>query len=403
MIFKLAWRNLWRNKRRTLITIASIFFAVLLACIMRSFQEGVYEKMIGNVVSFYTGYIQVHKDGYWDEQIIDNSFEDESTLATKLAQTPGVEAVVPRLESFALASSGEETKGCMVVGIDPEKEDQLTFLRNKLVAGKYLQSGQTGVLVADSLSKKLNLEVGDSIVLLGQGYHGASASGLYPVVGTVRFGSPELNERLIYLPIEDAQEMYGAEGRVTAWAFAVANPQDVPELVEGIKSELDNSFEVLDWKQMMPDLVQMIEIDRGGGILMMTVLYVIIAFGIFGTVLMMTAERKYEFGVLLAIGMKRAKLIWVLIVETIFMGLIGSFAGMMAALPVVLYYQKNPIRAESMAEAYAQFGFEPVFPMAFDLGTFLTQALIVILFIVLISIYPVFKILKTDPVKAMRV
>ncbi len=128
---KLAWRNLWRNRRRTLITLASVFMAVVLAIAIRSFQKGVYGNMIGNAVRFSTGYIQVHAKGYWDDQSINNSFEPGASLQQALKKAPNISLAVPKLESYALASSGPHTKGVEVIGIDPEKENQMNNVAAK--------------------------------------------------------------------------------------------------------------------------------------------------------------------------------------------------------------------------------------------------------------------------------
>ncbi|MBS1653524.1 MAG: ABC transporter permease, partial [Bacteroidetes bacterium] len=166
----LAWRNLWRNRRRTMITLASVFMAVVLAIAIRSLQKGVYASMIGNAVRFSTGYIQVHAKGYWDDQNINNSFEYDSSLTSVFHKDKNISLYVPRLESFALASSGPHTKGVAVTGIDPVKEDKMNGLAGKIKEGKYFSAtGQQGILIGDGLAKYLQLQLGDTIVLLGQG------------------------------------------------------------------------------------------------------------------------------------------------------------------------------------------------------------------------------------------
>jgi len=424
MIFKLAWRNLWRNKRRTLITAASIFFAVLLAVIMRSFQEGSYNKMIENIVSFYTGYVQIHKEGYWDDQNLDNSFNHAPTLkATTLSHT-SVKGVVPRLESFALAASQDVTEGCLVVGIEPTSEDMLTALSKKVYTKKvetfdpkavdsirieyqydpayYLASGEQAALVAGGLAEKLKLDIGDTIILIGQGYHGVSAAGKYPIKALVKFGSPDLNKRLVYLPLKAAQQLYGAEERLTSFALLIDEPQRATKLVQNLRQDIDESYEIMDWKEMMPELVQTIEGDRAGGIIMMLILYLIIGFGIFGTVLMMVAERRFEFGVLIAIGMKRMKLAAVVIIETILISILGILAGSIASLPIVMYFHINPLYMESMASMYEEFGMEPVLPTAIQFSIYMNQALFVLLISLFVCIYPLWKINRTEAVEAMR-
>ena len=134
--YQLAWKNLWRNRRRTLITATSVFFAVFFALVMRAFQLGTYEKLYKDVIESYTGYLQLQEAGYFDEPGLDNSFEVDPELLMELEKDPNVTAVVPRLESFALAAVESRTQGVMVLGMDPEGEDKALNIRNRMVRYK---------------------------------------------------------------------------------------------------------------------------------------------------------------------------------------------------------------------------------------------------------------------------
>jgi len=404
MLIKLAWRNLWRNRRRTLITMASVFFAVMLAIIMNSLQTGAYDNMINNIVSFYSGYIQVHQQEYWEEQTLENSFETSDELTQTIAEHPDVTFVVPRLESFALASSTNLTRGCMVVGIDPETENQLTNLEEKVYEGSYLQKDQIAALMAEELADKLDLGVGDTLIVLGQGYHGVSAAGKYPIQGLVSFGSPELNERLVYLPLEEARYLYGAYSRLTSLALDIDQPGLTAKVVRDLQQQLDTSqYEVLGWREMMPDLVQMMKMDKAGNVITIAILYMIIAFGIFGTVLMMIAERRHEFGIMISIGMKKARLAGMVAWELLFISMLGVLGGMAFSLPIVLYFNLNPINlGEEAQKAYESFGVEALLPASLDPAIFITEGITVLIVTLLIIIYPVWKINNLDPLEAMR-
>ena len=168
-IWKIAWRNLWRNKRRTFITLASVLMAVILAIGIRSVQKGVYANMIGNAVRFSTGYLQVHSKGYWEDQSINNAFHPDANLENLLSNNPNVSLTVPRLESFALASSGLHTKGVQVMGIDPAKENKMNGLADKITQGSYLQMNDHGILIGDGLAKYLKLQLNDTLVLFRPG------------------------------------------------------------------------------------------------------------------------------------------------------------------------------------------------------------------------------------------
>ena len=182
MLLKLAWLNIWRNKHRTIITTTSIFFAVLLAILVRSLTDGIYENMIRNVVSYSSGYVQIHQKGYWDEQSIDNTFEEDEQLYQELLKNTNVTHLMPRLQTFALASYADKTKGVLILGIDPAKEKAVNKLHEKITAGEYIETiDDNAVVLGDGLASQLRLKVNDTLVLLGQGYHASSAAGKFIV------------------------------------------------------------------------------------------------------------------------------------------------------------------------------------------------------------------------------
>ncbi len=404
MLFKMAWRNIWRNKRRTLITAASILFAVLFATFMESWQKGAWNNMISNVVNFYFGYVQVHEDGYWDEQSIDKAFIFTDSMRQLEKRVPEIRNMLPRLESFALASTGKNTMGAMVVGIDPEAENSMTKLSERLVHGQYLEASDQAALIAEGIAENLGITVGDTLVLVSQGFHGVNSAGKYPVKGIVSFPSPELNKQMIYLPMPEAQWFYGAEGRVTSLAFKLNDQDDIRPAVRAIKAKLStDEYEVMDWKEMMPDLLQAKALDSAGNVIVYIILYLIIAFGIFGTILMMTKEREYEFGILVSIGMHRMQLAITVWLEIVMLGIVGALAGIIVSIPLVYYFKVNPIRfSGEYAAAMEKFGFEPVFPTEFQAVIFITQGLIVLILTGILALYPIFKIRKMEPVDAMR-
>jgi putative ABC transport system permease protein len=403
MLLKLAWRNIWRNKRRTFITAGSIVFAVLLAILLNSVKEGVLYKLQENVVSFYTGAIQVHQKGYWDEQSLDNSMARNDSLISELIKHPDIKNVIGRLESFALAASEKHTKGCLVVGIEPENEPTVTALDKKVVGGSYITADDNGLLIAEDLARYLKLGVGDTLVLIGQGYHGTSAAGKFYVKGILHFASPELNKSMVYLPIKLAQQLFDAQGRLTALVLDIDNVNDADRLEKELAALVTANYEVMGWKTLMPELNQVLEGERAENVIFLFVLYMLIAFGIFGTVLMMTIERQYEFGVLIAIGMRKLKLSRVVIIENIIISFLGAVAGTLLSIPVVGYFYAFPIRLSGeLEEAYKNFGFEPIFYFSIEPKIFYSQTVVVLCIALVLSIYPLLKITRLEPVSAMR-
>lgn len=466
--YRIAWRNLWRNRRRTLITIASVLFAVFFALVMRSLQLGTYGHMFRNVIESYTGYIQVQHQDFWDNKTIDNVFQYNSSLEQKLLSDPNTESVIPRFESFALVSSGTLTKGVLVLGIDPEKENQLSDVRSRLVqfrlnaeniksmknagmpekywpgldesAGKsyhgasgmmldlgisdndsaeimpiirkyayfsngYLKKGDQAVLLGDRLAAFLNARVGDTVVLIGQGYQGTTAAGKYRVNGIIRMPAPDFDNKIVYLPVDVCQELYNAPGMLTSVALDIRDKseKEIERMISSFEAELEPPLRIIGWREMNELMVNQLEADSKSGIVMIGILYLVIAFGIFGTVLMMTAERRREFGVLVAIGMQKTKLATVFTLEMLFIGLIGVVAGAIAALPVVYYGHYNPIRfSGEMAKMYEDYGMEPVMPMLLPDWYFFWQAVVVTIIVIIALVYPLRKIMKMEVVNSLK-
>lgn len=403
MILKLIWRNLWRNSRRTLITMASIAFAVLFAIIMKSFQNGVFNNLIKNVVGYYSGYVQIHQKGYWDEQVLDNCFALDNSLIEKLQQNPQINVIVPRLETFVLISKGNSTKGCMLVGTDAVKENELTQLKNKIIKGTYFQNKEEVVILAEGLAKRINATVNDTIVLFGQGYHGVMAAGKFKIKGIVHLASPAMNDAFVYLPLSATQYYLSAENRLTSLSLGIDGPEKMNTIVQNLQPSIGKNYEVMPWQEMMPEIANHIKADGFSFYIFSGILYLIIGFGLFGTILMMTVERMYEFGMLIAIGMKKSKLKMILLGETFLITLLGVVLGMLLSMPSVIYLQEKPIRfSGEIAKAYEQFGFEALFPAEFDLRIFFTQSLIVLFMAILIGLYPLWFVSGLNPVNAMK-
>lgn len=401
---KLAWRNIWRNKRRTLITVASVFFAMFFALIMRSLQIGSYSQMTRGIVGAFTGYLQIHKNGYWDDKTLDYSFKNNEQLVRDLEKVENITTVVPRFESFALASAGEQTKGIMVVGIDPEKERGLTHPERNIISGEYLNGESSGVMVSKRLAEFLNLSLADTVTLLSQGFHGATAAGIFPVIAIVKLPNPEMDRRLLYMNLNTAQEFYGAYSMLTTLIINVNDPQILQDTKQKITALANHEeYEVMDWKELNPELVQQIQSDQYGGFIMLGVLYLIVGFGVLGTLIMMTTERKREFAVMVSVGMQKTKLGSILIFEMLLMGLLGIAAAILGSLPVIWLLIEYPIRfTGELAEIFEMYGFEPIMPASLESGFMIGQSLVVIVIFLLAIIYPAITVFRINEIKALR-
>ena len=401
MLLKLAWRNLWRSRKRTLITVSSVFFAVLLAVMAESVNRGSHEAMIRNSVSYFTGFLQLQDSAYFEEPSLDYCFAWDEAEAQRMT-LPGVQVLIPRLQGFVLAAGGDRTRAALVLGIEPEKEQLLNGLKDQLITGSF-ESG--GLVLGDRLAERLQLGIGDSLVLLGQGYQGQQAAGIYRISGLVKPTSPDLRKQIAYLPLADAQQLFGAYDMVSSVLVMPHQPNKTDQLQQQMADLLpkDGFVVVRNWQELLPELLAAIEFDNASNRIILFILYLVIGFGIFGTVLTMTLERRKEFGVLISVGMRRGRLGLLTLYESLLMGCIGILAGLTASAPLVAWFYYHPIpMGEELQEISEEFGIEPLIYFSADPSIFSSQALVVLGMCLLVALYPGYYISKLNVLKASR-
>ncbi len=383
---------------------SSIMFAVVFALFLESLERGAHDVMIDNMTRFHTGYIQVQDYRFEDEPSLDNSFYYDDSLSDRVTGAESIDYTIPRIETFMLAAGAEVTRGAFVLGIDVDREDRLNNLSERLTDGRFFEPGDGTAVVAEGLAGRLNLAVGDSLVLLGQGRFGMTASGLYEISGLLRHPTREMNNQLVYLSLPDAQWLLSADDHITALLVTPTRTRDVESVAGQLRSELqDEELAVFTWREMIPELVEALEFDRAQSRLMMGILYVVIGFGIFGTILTMTLERMREFGILLSVGMQRVKLAAVVFIETFFITILGVLAGFVLGIFPILYFHFNPIElGGDMEEVVAEWGIEPIIPTAIAPDIFLWQRLMVFILTTIICFYPTIKILTLKILEASR-
>tara|TARA_B100000809_G_scaffold266252_1_gene328070 strand:- start:1838 stop:3061 length:1224 start_codon:yes stop_codon:yes gene_type:complete len=406
MIIKIAWRNIFRNKKRTLITIGSIFTALFLIILMRGMQFGFYENLIKTVVESYSGYIEIHNKDYWENQSLNNSMIVDKQLLNEINEIKGVENVLERIKAFSLASSNDKIKGILINGVNIQDEKLIVDWNKRMVSGTLNFNGSNQVVIGKGISKYFNLNLKDTLVLFGQGYQGMMAAGKYEIIGIVDLKNPKLNDLGVFMDIDVTRRYISSDRIVTHLVIDKEENYDAEKLASKIRKNLSNDFEVLSWKKTLPDLDQTITADSAGGLIMVYILYIVVCFGMFGTVIMMTEERRYEFGVLISLGMSRLKLSSVVLFEILILSLLGVLLAIIFTRPILLYFNNNPIDmsklADGMSDALAKFGFDPVFPFSISWDIPLTHGLFIFIVSILMSLYPIIKIYKLNSVKSMK-
>ena len=404
MNIQIAWRNIWRNRKRTYITISSVLLAVVLAVFTRSFQEGTYAKMIENAVGQFTGYVQVHQKDYWEDKTLDNGMIANDSLMNSILLVPGVDGLNQRLESFSLAAFGNNTKGTLIMGIQPEEEDKMLGLKSKIIKGSYFSKDDKSILIGSKLAEYLKITINDTLVLIGQGHWGQSAIGAFPIKGIIKMPSPIIDRQIIFMPLALSQEYFSFENGLTSIIVKISDDSETKIITDAINSKLDaNVYHAMAWQEMSPEILQQIQSDKVSGIFMIGVLYMIIAFGVFGTVLMMAEERKKEFAVMIAIGVQKTKLVMQTFYETLFMNSLGIIIGVMITVPLVYYYHIHPIEMTGeAAQSIEKFGIEPILPTILSFSIFLNQIVVILVITALASIYSFISIMKMNVIKSIR-
>ena len=406
MILKIAWRNIYRNKKRSLITITSIFAALFLILLMRALQIGFYDKLIETVVESYAGYVEVHADGFWDNQNLDNSMEVDQSLINDIKSVEGVDNIVQRLQTFSLISMGNKTKGGVINGINISDEQKITDWNKKMISGTF-KIGKNEIIIGKGIAEYFDIRENDTLILYGQGYRGMMAAGKYPVKGVIDLKNPNLNKLGVFMTIESARNYVSSNEISTHIIVDKKQYYDEEKIANDLNQVLSKDYEIMTWKETLPEIEQTITADNAGGVIMAFILYIIVVFGMFGTVLMMTEERKYEFGVLISIGMSRIRLFGIILIETIILSMIGVFIAIIITYPITYYYNLNPIdmatlMGEGANDMIEEMGFSPLMPMSIRWDIPLSHALVIFIFSLIISIYPAIKISKLNPVKSMK-
>jgi ABC-type lipoprotein release transport system permease subunit len=387
-MFKLAYRNLWRNKRRTVITAASVFFALFFSIIMNAYMDGMWGQMIANTLRTQSGHIEIHAAGYWDDKTVDNFMAMDHAAIDRLRAMPNIDNVSPRIETFALASFGNVSKGVAIMAVSPEQENAKSKLAGHVVEGKYLDEADGGVLIGEGLAKYMKVSVGDTLAFIGQGHFGASAAGLFPVRGILKLAITEMSNSLAYMTLPAAQSFIDMADGYSGILITLKDADELDAGISEIKAKLGDGYEVLSWHFTMQRLLQTAESDKAFGKMVLFILYLIVGFGILGTVIMLANERQREFKMLISLGMQRRRLTTTVCMELLVMSLIGVAAGIAAALPVALWFHSHPIQITGeMAKTFNDMGMEAVIPVSADPQIFINQTAIVLLLTGIAAVY----------------
>lgn len=405
LVFRLAWRNLWRQPRRTWLTTGAIVFSNAILVFMISLQFGMYGLMIDNTLQALTGHMQVQAPGYLEDKKIRQSIADIVPLADRLRERLGTESIAARATAFALASSEDRSYGIAVLGVEPGAERKVSTLPGLVTEGRYLDdAGAAEVVIGAALARNLRVGVGDELTLLGSGRDGSFAAAVVDVVGVVDSGLAELDRRIAEIPLPYFQDVFSMDGSGHLIVINAPGIDQVPELEARVRAALpaDQDLVVRDWDALQPGLKQAIAADMSSAFFMYGVLVILVAFSVLNTQLMSVLERTREFGIVMALGLKPGRLGRLVLLETALLGLLGLLLGALVGAAVTGWLSVHGFSYPGMQEMAEKFNLPArIYPQV-TMFSLWVGPLVVFAFTILSALYPALRLRRLHPVEAMR-
>ncbi len=405
LVLRLAWRNLWRQPRRTWLTTGAMVFSNVLLVFMISLQFGMYRLMIENSLKAFTGHMQVQAQGYIDDQKIRQVIPDVVALAENLRQALGSDEVAARATAFALASSEDRSYGIAVFGVEPRFEPNVSNIPGLVSEGRYLQNnGAAELVIGRVLARNLKVGVGDELTLIGSGRDGSFAAVVTDVVGIFDSGVAELDRTIAQMPLGPFQDVFYMQGAGHQVVVNAPRLSQVAELEQRVAALLpqDQDLVVHDWDALVPGLKQAIQADISSAVFMYAVLVILVAFSVLNTQLMSVLERTHEFGIVLALGLKPGRLGRLVLLETALMGGMGLLIGALLGGALTAWLGTRGFTMPGMEEMGARFNLPSRLHPQVTFASLLSGPAVVFLFSLLASVYPALRLRRLQPVEAMR-
>lgn len=401
MLVKLAWRNVWRNKLRTSIMLGAMIFGVAGVMLMMGFMNGIIDNLVKNTIQWQTSHIQIHQKNYALNPDINLVIDDEAEITKLLEKAPQVKAWTSRTLVNGMIASARSTRGIQVNGIDLGSEPKITPIAEHILEGEWLDDkGRNPILVSQKTSDRLKLRVGSKIVLTFTDTTGDVTGAAFRVRGIFKTSSSTFDDANVYVRKADIQQL-GQVHYDHEIAILLHDEAQVSDFRDQLSSSISDKNRVQDWLQLQPLLSTMMSSMNAGNQVILVIFVIAMGFGIINILLMSVFERTREFGVLMAVGMKKGNIRRLIILESGFIGLIGAGLGVIFSLFLLFILSKTGIPLESMSEGLNAFGVDSVLYPSVAISDYATVFIMVWCVSVLAGLYPAHQIIKKKPVEAM--
>ncbi len=404
----MAWRNIWRNRRRTIITLFGISFGVLLAVVFTGIGDYTYRGMINHSAKLAAGHVVVQHPEYQDLPTLKKTVSKAAEVEAAVADDPRVTRTVSRIVGASLVATASASQGAMFMAIDPTREDENTLaILDTLSEGEMLtEPDEKGVVLGAKLAETLGLRLGKKLVYTMTDRQGEIVSGLARVKGIVKTGAPTVDGGLCLLPIDTVRTLLGYDpGEATQVAVFLGDHRDAPEIAAEIAAGIGDGAVAMTWDQASPDLAGFIEMKEVGAIVMEVIIMVLLAAGIFNTMFVSVMERMREFGIMAALGFSSGALFVLVMWESLWMALVGIVAAtVVTAFPYYHLSTKGIDYSEMVGEGaeVAGIAVESVIYVDIYVEHALVIALAVVVATLASGLYPAWRAGRTNPADVIR-
>lgn len=398
----LAWRNLWRNHRRTLIMLCAITVGVWAMIFMTALMRGMVADMMQDGVRNLPGHVQVHHSRFRDDPSVNNLIGMSDAEIEARFEAAGIERWTSRVNVPAVISSERESRGVILVGIDPARDDVLTRLSSNMAAGRFLDGPEdSGLIVGASLLDKLDTALGKRVVIMSQDPDNEIADRGFRVVGVYEATLPGQEEAAVYAGKTTVTSMLRIPGRVTEVAVIGDDYRDVEPVFRQVRELVDGDLEVLRWTEIATYLGSMLEVMDGFVLVWFVVIFLALSFGLVNTLVMAVFERVREIGLMLALGLRPGAILLQIVVESLLLLAIGLALGTLLAWLTVLPFEDG-MDLSAVADGMEMFGMSSVLYPELTAGDIVMANVVVLTLGFLASLSPAWRASRYEPMDAMR-
>ncbi len=402
LISKIAWRNILRNKRRSLILIISITIGVMAMILTDGLSVGMMRQMLTNQIGADAGYIQIHKKGYQDNPKLKDSIADPDEVETALENESPSCYVSERLRTSGLVSSANNSSGISIVGVNPPSESKVTTIYKCIAKGTYLSGKPDEIIISTTIAEKLKVGLGDKVVIMASRLDGSVGSEACRVIGIFETFDSGFDASHVYIPLQNAQQMLGAQNRISEFVLNPIDTKQTDLIADQLKAELPGGYEVLTYQQMLPLLVMQIQLYYETIYIFYAIIAIALIFGIVNTMLMAVMERTHEFGVDMAIGMSNKRIFTMILVEAACLGLVGTAIGLVASFAVYLPLSYSGWNLAMFSESLKSLGVGTTIHPIMRVSSLLNTIVIIPMTTIIGAVYPAMRAVKFHPVEAIR-